>query len=333
MSYAPATLSLPLVSVIIPAFNRAATIRAAIESVLRQTYANVEVIVVDDCSGDDTVGAVRALSDTRLRLISTPRNLGSSSARNQGVAVSRGRWIAFQDSDDEWLPTKLEKQMARLLAPGSSDIAGYCGLLTVSAIDCRPGERSSPHYTPGSSIVGVERGLGDALLERNFVSTQTLVVSREALDAVGGFDETLLAVEDWDLALRLARHGSFAFIDEPLVLQKFSANSLSRDNRKLLLAQQQVLAKHADLFARHPDVLARHYYLLAGGCRRLGDLPGARAYLGKALGLRPIDPRFLAMAGLVALRGFASSAVHPASRLGLFRRRRAISPRPGRSER
>jgi glycosyltransferase involved in cell wall biosynthesis len=324
---------LPLVSVIIPAFNRAATIRAAVESVLRQTWSNIEVIVVDDCSSDGTMDAVRALSDSRVRLMSVPRNLGAGGARNHGVAAASGDWIAFQDSDDEWLPAKLEKQMARLMAPASNDIASYCGLLTVTAIDHRHGERSSPHYTPDPAIAGVERGLADALLERNFVSTQTLVVSRAAFDAVGGFDATLRAVEDWDLALRLARHGSFAFVDEPLVLQKFSPNSLSRDNHKLLLAQQQVLAKHADIFARHPDVLARHYYLLAGGCRRHGDLRGARSYLGKAMRLRPLDPRFLAMAGLVALRSIASSAVQPAWRLGLFRKRRAISPRPGRTER
>ena len=304
--------STPLVSVIIPAFNRAATIKAAVESVLRQTYSNIEVIIVDDCSSDATVAAVEDLNDCRLRLLSTPRNLGSSGARNHGVAAARGDWIAFQDSDDEWLPAKLEKQMARLLAPGAGEIACYCGLLTVTPLGYLRGQRSAPHYTPDPGIAGVEHGLLEALIERNIVSTQTLVVSRAALDAVGGFDQSLPAVEDWDLALRLVEHGSFAFVDEPLVLQNFSANSLSRDNRKLLLAQRQVLAKHARIFARYPDVLARHYYLLAGGCRRHGDLQGARAYLGKALRLQPGNPRFLAMSGLVMMRSiFATVAPIP----------------------
>lgn len=297
-----ATGAPPLVSVIIPAFNRQATICAAIESVLRQTYAAIEVILIDDCSADGTFEAAANIADPRLRLVRAPQNLGSGGARNLGLAQAHGTWIAFQDSDDEWLPAKLEKQMERLLAPGTDYIGSYCGMMTIAGLDHREGQRSAPFYTPDPSIRRVETGLAEALLERNFISTQTLVVRRDAIRSIGGFDQSFPANEDWDLALRLALHGPLAFVDEPLVLQTFSANSLSRNTAKLLDAQQRMLVKHASLFASHPHVLARFYYLLAGGCRRMGDLPSARRYLFQALRLQPGNPKFLAMSGYVVMR-------------------------------
>ena len=106
----------PPVSVVIPAYNRAATIGAAIESVLRQTWEDFELVVVDDGSTDGTLEAARRIADPRLRVVAAPHNMGAAGARNLGVAEARGTWIAFQDSDDEWLPEKLAKQMARLAA-------------------------------------------------------------------------------------------------------------------------------------------------------------------------------------------------------------------------
>ena len=103
----------PSVSIVIPAYNRADSIVAAIESVLRQTWTDFELIVVDDGSTDGTVAAARRIDDPRLRLTEGRVNRGAAAARNLGAAEARGGWIAFQDSDDEWLPEKLEKQMAR----------------------------------------------------------------------------------------------------------------------------------------------------------------------------------------------------------------------------
>ena len=121
----------PPVSVVLPAFNRAASIAGALESVLRQTWRDFELIVVDDASTDGTREAVAAVRDPRLRLLASPANRGAAAARNLGIAAARGDWVAFQDSDDEWLPLKLEKQMARLLAPGAGFVAAYCGMLVI----------------------------------------------------------------------------------------------------------------------------------------------------------------------------------------------------------
>src|SRR5262245_12992873 len=106
----------PAVSVVLPAYNRAGSIGGAIPSVLRQTWADFELIVIDDGSEDGTLEAAAGIRDPRLRLIAGQSNRGAAAARNRGAAVARADWIAFQDSDDEWLPEKLEKQMARLAA-------------------------------------------------------------------------------------------------------------------------------------------------------------------------------------------------------------------------
>ena len=153
----------PAVSIVIPAYNRAATIRAAIESVLRQTWTDFELIVVDDGSTDDTLAEAAKVADPRLRLVESPANGGAAAARNRGLAEARADWVAFQDSDDEWLPRKLEKQMARLTAPGADFVAAYCGMLILDSVyeEGRAAGRLTPRYFPGPEETEVE---GDLLL-------------------------------------------------------------------------------------------------------------------------------------------------------------------------
>lgn len=301
----------PPVSVVIPAYNRAATIGTAIESVLRQTWEDFELVVVDDGSTDGTLEAARRITDPRLRVVAAPRNLGAAGARNLGVAEARGTWIAFQDSDDEWLPEKLAKQMARLAtpAPGRADWgACYCGLLTVGGLDARPGERTRLRYLPDPSVTPAEGNIIEPLLVRNMISTQTLVVRRDIFLALGCFDEAMTAIEDWDFALRLAHHGPIAFVDEPLVHQRFSPNSITRGTRRQRESREHLVRKNIDLFASRPSLLARQYYILASDNRKAGDLAAARRFLALALRTHPASPRpwamSLYMAGLCLLAPF-----------------------------
>ncbi len=289
----------PPVSVVIPAYNRAATIGAAIASVLRQTFTDFELVVVDDGSSDGTLDAARAVADPRLRVIAAPRNLGAAGARNLGVAAARGSWIAFQDSDDEWLPEKLARQIARLATPpatGGDWGACYCGLLTVGALDARPGERTTLRYVPDPSVRPAEGDITAPLLDRNMISTQTLVVRRDVFLALGSFDETTTPIEDWDFALRLAERGPIAFVDEPLVHQRFSPDSITRGTRRRTLSRERLVAKNRALFARHPRRLAHQYVILASDARRAGDLAAARAWLARAVRTHPASPRPWAMA-------------------------------------
>jgi glycosyltransferase involved in cell wall biosynthesis len=297
----------PPVSVVIPAYNRAATIRAAIESVLRQTWTDFELIVVDDGSTDGTLAAAAAVEDPRLRLVPAPRNLGAAGARNLGVAEARGRWIAFQDSDDEWLPGKLEKQMARLTAPGAAYVGAYCGLLTLGGLDDRAGERIRLRYVPDPSVAEADGAILTTLLRGNVISTQTLVVRRDLFLELGGFDEATTPIEDWDFVIRLAGRGPIAFVDEPLVHQRFSENSITRWAARRLASHERVVAKNQALWARHPDLLAWQHYVMAGDHRQAGSLAEARRHLGLARRSHPASPRPWAMSLYVA----ALSAADP----------------------
>jgi glycosyltransferase involved in cell wall biosynthesis len=291
----------PLVSVVLPAFNRAGSIRMAVESILRQSFTDFELLVVDDGSTDGTMDQLADVTDPRLARLANPRNMGASAARNTGIRAARGTWIAFHDSDDEWLPLKLEKQMARLGGAAGETVACYCGMVAVSGggwikgdLDRSPGERTHVYYLPSRGRTVVEGDIRDALLRANLVSTQMLVARRDALVKIGGFDEALPALVDWDCVIRLAEVGPFVFVGEPLVLQFFSDNSLTRSRQKRADARARILEKHHALFTAYPKVMARQHMSVAGEFRRLGNLAASRAALGRALRLRPFDPVILA---------------------------------------
>jgi hypothetical protein len=294
----------PPVSVVIPVFNRAATIRGAMESVLRQTWAELELIVVDDGSTDGTTEAAAAVADPRVRIVAGPGNRGAAAARNTGIRAARGAWVAFQDSDDEWLPLKLEKQMARLLAPGADFVAAYCGMLVIGSPEGgrRTGGRPQVAYVPRPDLAPVEGDILTTLMRASVVSTQTLVARRDRLLEIGGFDEDMRALIDRECMLRLAQLGPFACVDEPLVLQRFSENSITRDVARRAEAKSRMVAKHRALFARHPALLAEICYAIARDHWNAGDPRAARAALAEARALRPADPRVWWMAGRLALR-------------------------------
>jgi glycosyltransferase involved in cell wall biosynthesis len=294
----------PTVSVVIPAYNRALTIRAAIESVLRQTWTDFELIVVDDASTDATVAEAGRVVDPRLRLIESPSNQGAAGARNAGIREARGAWIAFQDSDDEWLPRKLEKQMARLQDLGPASVGAYCGLLTLGGLDDRPEDRLRLRYMPDAAIAPAEGDILLPLLRDNMISTQTLVVRREIILELGCFDEETTPIEDWDFVIRLAQQGPIAFVDEPLVQQRFSPNSITRNAGRRLRSLERLVDKHATLFAGHPKLLAHQYYALAGGHRKAGDLAAARGYLARARAADPGNARVWTMLAYVAALNF-----------------------------
>ena len=286
----------PTVSVVIPAFNRAETIRAAVKSVLSQSYGDLELLVVDDGSTDGTMAVLAGLHDRRLRPLSNPRNMGVSAARNTGIRQARGTWIAFQDSDDEWMPQKLEKQMARIAALGPECVGGYCGMTIVGSPLARPSDALPERYFPDAALGVREGDILESLLNVSLISTQTLIARRDLLLKVGGFDEALPALVDWDCVLRLSRLGPFAFVDEPLVRQYFSENSITRSREKRAYARERIVQKNFDLLGDRPALLASHYRQIAGEKRRLGDTAGARRLLWQALRARPLDPRLWAIA-------------------------------------
>ena len=200
----------PRVSVVIPTFNRAELLGRAIRSVLAQTFRDFELIVVSDGSQDNTADVVSAIADARVTLVHLPVSGGPAKARNAGIARSRGEWVAFLDDDDEWLPTKLEAQLAE--ANGAADVGVvYCRMCVQTPEEFRRPQAETD--LPCGEITD------DLLSESMIVMPSAFMVRRAALLQVDGFDESMNWAEDRDLWLRLAQAGQqFAGVKEPLIV-------------------------------------------------------------------------------------------------------------------
>ena len=228
----------PTVSVVVPAYNAAAFVGRAVDSVLAQSGVDYELLVVDDGSKDDTVAVLGAYGD-RLRVL-VQANAGPAAARNRGLHEARGRYVAFLDADDWWLPEKLARQVA--LLDGRPEI-GFCstathvvteGVAPAGEWPCVPGERP--------------------LLETLFVrsaavsgSTSGVLARRELLLGAGGFDEALRGFEDPDLWMRLAARAGYACIDEPLTVVVRTPGSVSSHLPRMRAATLASLRKNRAL--------------------------------------------------------------------------------------
>jgi glycosyltransferase involved in cell wall biosynthesis len=218
----------PGVSVIIPTFNRAGVIGETIDSVLAQTYRDTEIIIVDDGSTDDTAEKL-SIYGNRIRIV-YQENAGTSAARNRGIEVSNAKIIAFQDSDDLWKPTKLERQVSLLARLGSSVPCCLCNAIMQNLYG--DGRELLSFDISGISSrypEGLWLNVTEVLASRSVLFNQTVAVRREALEKVGGFDPELRNAEDYDLSLRLSLEGPWGFITEPLTIWRAGAsNSLSK---------------------------------------------------------------------------------------------------------
>ena len=252
---------MPEVSVVIPTYNSARYLTEAVDSVLAQTFRNIEVIVIDDGSTDDTELVMRRYA-APVKYI-RQENTGVSGARNTGIRESSGRYIAFIDADDVWHPQKLERQMAVLWRARSERRACYCAF-TVTDPNLVPSEISR------SSRTGPL--LDDLLLSGNVVGTpSTVICERSLFEEVGCFDPALSQCADWELWVRLSLRTDFCYLDEPLVYYRLhdsnmsaSAKLLERDSLRVLGKAFSMSELPAALLARRRSAFARNYMVIAG---------------------------------------------------------------------
>ncbi len=240
------------ISIIIPTYNRRDLIERAVLSVLEQDYHNLEVIIVDDCSTDNTEEVLKNLTDARIKFIKHTQNKGANAARNTGIKAANGGYIAFQDSDDEWMPEKLSKQM-KIFEDSDDDNLGivYTAFWKI--------EEKTKKYIPSKDILKTNGNLHDILLGNSFISTQALLIKKECLLDVGMFDENLPRLQDWELLLRLSKEYHFYLVDEPLVNVYHTEGSISTNQKSLTDTLILILEKHYDDFAKNKKVLAAYY--------------------------------------------------------------------------
>lgn len=229
-----------MVSVIIPTYNREKTIEKSIRSVLDQTYSEVEVIVVDDHSSDNTEEVIRSIDDKRLRYVRLGKNAGACVARNKGLEYARGEYIAFHDSDDAWFPQKLEKQMA-IFAKTETDVV-VCKMNFHDAY----GNKLIPAHLQEGYLKSSDNLFG--------IGTQTIVAKREVFET-NRFDEAFPRFQDLELLYRLGKKYTIYCVDEGLVDYAVGADSISSNPEKVYIACQLLLNKHPDMRAKRPSMV------------------------------------------------------------------------------
>lgn len=273
----------PQVSVIVPVYNGAQTIKRALDSVLAQAFSSLEIIVVDDASSDRTVELVAQYQDDRLTTIQSAENCGAGAARNKGIAAARGRWVAFLDADDAWKPNKLARQV-ELLDRSSKPVAACATGYNIE----KNGRRLAValNLTP-------QQFRNDILFGCTISPGSTLMVEREVFETIGGFDEAFKRLEDWDWLLRFSERYDMEFLPEALADIYLTWNKPSKGHDttdRVLDGIRRMRRKHSSRLGSLRKRLQFNSSLLtehAAVLHRTGRPFGAMAYVISALALYP----------------------------------------------
>lgn len=240
-----------MISVIIPTYNREKTIKRAVLSVLNQTYKDIEIIVVDDNSKDNTYDVIQQIKDDRIRYYKLEKNFGACYARNYGIQKSKGEYIAFQDSDDEWKNEKLEKQLDTLKKQN------------VDIVFC-----SFDLYEEDKLLKKIPKNMKsgcinyDTLLEKSIISTQTILGKKECFTKEK-FNDQMPRFQDWELVLRLSKKYKVYYEDETLVNLYAQKDSISKNNTKAILALDKIFNINKKEILKNKRALSNIYIYYA----------------------------------------------------------------------
>lgn len=260
------------VSVIIPTYNRANLIKRAISSVARQTFKDLEIIVIDDGSEDDTDKIVQNIADSRIRYKKIDHS-GVSRARNEGIKSSRGRWIAFIDSDDEWLDTKIEKQL-KYLENHPQYLACHTDEIWIKdGVRINQGKKHKKYA--GNFFL--------PSLKMCLISPSSIIIQRDIFTEIGGFDESFKYVEDYELWLRLTSKYEVGYINEKLVIKygghnnQLSSKIDGIEKYRMRALEKFIKNNHSnDLLKGHVDQAFKEYirkfHIYSLGCLKRGKI-------------------------------------------------------------
>ncbi len=288
-----------LVSVIIPAYNAARTLKATVQSVFEQTAQNFEIIIVDDGSKDDTAAVARSIKDARVKVI-TQANGGASAARNAGIEAAQGEYVAMLDADDLWMPHKLERQLAVLNSEEEVN-AVQSGVYFVN--DNLEVISVQPCFESKDALL-------ETLLFQNLPGLMsTLIVKRSVFDKIGCLNTKLIILEDWELAIRLSRYCNFKSIEEPLALYRQFPGNRSKDLSIHIEPGYLILEKlfrdpslPPHIKKRERLVYSTFYTMLSGGAFNVGRYGESLKWGAKALVADPSALGYMASLPLRKLR-------------------------------
>jgi|GEM_PF-1402986 len=267
-----------LLSIILPLYNRGEVVGNAIRSVLNQTYPKWELIVVDDCSTDDSPETVGRYSDERVKLLRLNENSGPASARNHGIKSCRGKYVSFLDSDDEYEPDFLYESRKKLRNSDPSIGFIWTGVrfigddskLSLANGVWKPQFKKTPYLTLLHDLhIGTNSGIS---------------VKREVFDKVGYFDFRLKAAEDTDFFLRVSQEFSFDYIDKPLInIHRSNTDRLSKNYKKIFEAYRIIVPKHSGEITQSKKLRLKYYYKLMWLSYHANDKVAARKYFRAVL--------------------------------------------------
>jgi len=270
----------PLVSVIIPTYNRSHMLLRAVQSVLRQTYRSLECIVVDDGSSDNSIEKIRRqFQDKRLIFLRHDMNKNASSARNTGIAYSKGQFLAFLDDDDEWLPEKLQKQLSLIQKLPLNVGMVYCWM------DCydKDDRIDMKHHSFYTGYV-----FPHVLDEQRIGGCPTLLIRRSVIDKVGGFDESIGRGDDGDFIRRICLRYEVDCIAEVLVkvYTDHGHSRLTRNDKtgvkEAILSYNDRLVKFKSELHKYPKQTANIYASVAYYYGEAGDRKNSMTFFQKA---------------------------------------------------
>lgn len=273
---------MPTVSVVIPTFNRSSYLPRAVDSILQQTYEDLELVVVDDASTDDTSVIMDRYDDSRIVFVRHETNRGANVARNTGIETARGKYISFLDSDDEFHPRYLEKVISRFESCDSEDVAGIFTSFQI--------------LEDGAPIKEVRARDGEIETVEMFrdgrVGTFSCVTfDAKIFDEVGHLDETLVSCQDFDIYIRVLKSHRMIGINEVLVDYYSHNENLSTDIERRVQGQRAILDKHSNTLSK--ELQAELHYAIADRLARLENLTEARSQLKKALSADQWHPFYL----------------------------------------
>jgi len=274
----------PKVSVVLPTYNRADKLLVSAKSVLNQTFADLELIIVNDGSDDNTDAVVDELSDNRVTYIKNSSNVGGGQARNIGINEAKGDWVAFQDSDDEWLIDKLAICMS-FLEEDKSLSGCYSRYIKVF------GENIDK--VPSGKNPAEKDGLYEALLWDNLIGTPSAIMLRSALLDVGGFDPSLARFQDWDIFIRLSKKYKIGFVDQCLLVAYYSNIGIT-SNDKLRCESLELIYEKNRFAICEKSSLSAHWLSKIGGDNFMwGDVVLGRKKLLEAFLKQPFSTRHM----------------------------------------